>query len=176
MVWRSGRDREIRRLVKAVTGAGGGDQTDLRAVDQHLDLLALGLDVRARWAAWNEMLYEPATRSTDWLMLPVPLMKATWVPSGALGLPEVKPLPLLLTPAAAENCQARTGGRKLVLPRVQGRCLEAAVADGVGRREGHLVDEGRVVASQGVQTEELDGVRPGRHRKRRRLVGGIRGV
>ena len=43
-------------------------------------------------------------------MLPVPWRKATWVPSGAVGLPEVKVLSLLLTPASAENCQAEPVG------------------------------------------------------------------
>ena len=47
----------------------------------------------------------PAVKVTDWLMLPVPLIKATWLPLGALGLPAVKGLPLLLTPAIPENCQ-----------------------------------------------------------------------
>ena len=93
-------------------------------------------------------------------MLPVPWMTATWMPSGALGLPEVMVLPLLLTPAPAENCQGEPVGSELVLPCVQGRGLEAAVAEGVGRGDCHLIDEGGVVATQRVQAEELDGVRP----------------
>ena len=36
---------------------------------------------------------------TTWLNEPVLWRKATWVPSGALGLPAVKPLPLPATPA-----------------------------------------------------------------------------
>ena len=51
------------------------------------------------------MLYEPAGSSTDWPMLPLPCRIATCVPSGALGLPEVKLLELLATPAPPENAQ-----------------------------------------------------------------------
>ena len=95
-------------------------------------------------------------------MLPVSCRKATWLPSGALGLPEVKPLPLLLTPAPAGNCQGEPLGA--YWKRIRGQCrrLEAAVADRVGLRDRHLVDEGRVVAALRVQADELDGVRPGR--------------
>ena len=60
----AGRDREIRRLVKRrckLVPARRRDQTDLHAVDQHLDLLVLGL-ILARWAARNEMLYVPASK------------------------------------------------------------------------------------------------------------------
>ena len=99
-------DREIRRLVKTITGADGGDQTDLRRRRPAPRFAGSGSGaLAAHWAAWNEMLYEPAARLTDWLMLPLPWRKATWVPSGALGLPEVKLLPLLAMPAAPENCQ-----------------------------------------------------------------------
>lgn len=69
----------------------------------------------------------------------------------------------------------RSSRRKLIGPGVQVRRLEAAVADGVGR-EGHLIDEGRVVASQRGHTEELDGVHAGGHGKRQRLVAAIQGV
>ena len=62
-------------------------------------------------------------------MLPPPWMKATWVPSGALGLLEVKALPLLLTPAPAVNCQGEPLGAVLVGLGGQCRRLEAAVAD-----------------------------------------------
>ena len=62
------------------------------------------------------MLYEPAASDTDWLMLPVPLRKATCVPSGALGLSTVKLLPLLLTPAPPKNCQDKPGGVSSYVP------------------------------------------------------------
>ncbi len=61
----------------------------------------------------------------------------------------------------------------MVAPRRQGRRLEAAVADGVCRCDGHLVEKGRVVASQGIHAEQLDAVLAGRYREGRRLVGGI---
>ena len=43
----SGRDGEIRRLIKQVIGARRRDQADLRAVDQDLDFLVLGLIIGA---------------------------------------------------------------------------------------------------------------------------------
>ena len=52
-----------------------------------------------RWAATNWRVYVPAVRLSVWATLPVPWRKATWVPSGAAGLPDVNPLPFPLTPA-----------------------------------------------------------------------------
>src|SRR5437879_3587580 len=49
-------------------------------------------------------------------MLPVACTKATWVPSGALELPDVKPLPLLLTPAPPEKVQGVPTGSYWKLP------------------------------------------------------------
>src|SRR5262249_54799541 len=47
-----------------------------------------------RCAAWNVTRYAPAARLvTLWLNDPLPWRKATWPRSGALGLPEVQPLP-----------------------------------------------------------------------------------
>ena len=43
-------------------------------------------------------------------MLPLFCRKATWAPSGALGLFEVKALPLLLAPADPENSQGEPLG------------------------------------------------------------------
>src|SRR5260370_33810922 len=45
------------------------------------------------------MVYRPGTRVTLWLKLPVCCTRPTWVPSGASGLPAVKPLPLPAMPA-----------------------------------------------------------------------------
>ena len=110
-------------------------------------------------------------------MLPVPCRKAAWLPSGALGLPAVKPLPLPLTPAARRELPGRAVGRVLEGFRRQRRHLEAAVADRVRcRRDRHQVDEGGVVAAQRVQADEADGVRPGRYREIRRLVQAVIGV
>ena len=43
-------------------------------------------------------------------MLPAFMMKPTWLPPGALGLPAVTPLPLVLIPAKAVNCQGEPLG------------------------------------------------------------------
>ena len=138
----------------------GRDQTDdLRAVEQDLDLLAL-VWLLPRWAASNEMTYEPVIRLTDWPMLPLPRMKATCCPLGTLGLPEVKWLPLRARPAVGENCQGRTGGGVWHSAAAQRRRREAAVVQGVGR-EHHLIDEGNVGRPQGVHAEEPDGMLPG---------------
>ena len=52
-----------------------------------------------------------AQPATVWLNEPVPCRKPTWVPSGAAGLPAVKPLPLPATPAAPANVQGVPTGR-----------------------------------------------------------------
>src|SRR5262249_6663650 len=62
-------------------------------------------------AGWKWMLkIPPVAKLTDWLMLPMAWMKATCVPSGALGLPAVKPLPLPATPAPPVNVQGVPDG------------------------------------------------------------------
>src|SRR6516225_9315158 len=52
----------------------------------------------ARWAALTLIVYVPAAKVTAWLTVPKYWTKATCVPSGALGLPEVNSLPLPATP------------------------------------------------------------------------------
>src|SRR5260370_28067532 len=56
------------------------------------------------------MALEPAVSVTDWLKLPVFCRKATWLPCGALGLPEVKPLPLPETPACPTKVHGEAVG------------------------------------------------------------------
>ena len=98
-----GRHGETRRLVCAITGAGGDDRTDFRTVEEYLDLLRILLAGALRGLQRDAVgagvrVYGLAHAASFW-------MKATWLPSGAVGLPEVKPLPLLLTPVPPPNCQ-----------------------------------------------------------------------
>ena len=96
-------------------------------------------------------------------MLPLFMMKPTWAPWGASGLPVVSALPLVLTPADPENCQGAPLGVDLVGVRGQRRRLETAVDDLVlRRRQRHQVDQGGIVAALRVHADELDGVRSGR--------------
>src|SRR5262249_11423473 len=61
-----------------------------------------------RWAAVRLRTYVPAARSTVWLIEPVPCNKATWLPSGALGL--LKALPLRARPAWPVKVQGEPVG------------------------------------------------------------------
>src|SRR5260370_922916 len=56
------------------------------------------------------MALEPAVSVTDWLKLPAFCRKATWLPWGALGLPEVKPLALPETPACPTKVHGEAVG------------------------------------------------------------------
>ena len=61
----------------------------------------------------------PAARLvTVWLNEPVLWRKATWAPSGALGLPAVKPLPLPEIPAEPANAQGVPAGSYWKAPKL----------------------------------------------------------
>jgi hypothetical protein len=65
-----------------------------------------------RWAALKVRTYEPADQLlTDWVNEPVVWRKATCVPSGADGLPLVKPLLLAAMPEEPEKVQGDPDGR-----------------------------------------------------------------
>ena len=103
-------------------------------------------------------------------MLPVSLMKATWSPSGALGLPAVKALSLAAHAGIPRELPGGAAGRDLVGLCGQDRLLEAAVADGAPGGDRRVVEEGRAVGAGRSHTEEFDGMRAGRDREIRRLV------
>ena len=82
------------------------------AVDQHLDLLVAGAEVAPLGGAEADPVGAGRQRrrppgSNE----PVPCRKATWLPCGAPGLPQVKPLPLPATPAPPVKVQAEPVGR-----------------------------------------------------------------
>ena len=64
-------------------------------------------------------------------MLPLPWRKATWLPSGALGLAEVQCAAVAADPGRSGELPGRTIGRVLEGIRGQPRQLETAVADRV---------------------------------------------
>ena len=85
------------------------------------------------------------------------------MPSGAGGLPAVKPLPLAAMPAAPEKAQGEPVGRYRKWPAPTDTCSKprSPIGGGAGRHDGDGVDEGGVVAAGGVQALERDRVRPG---------------
>jgi hypothetical protein len=170
----SGRNRETRRLVNTVRGPGGRDQPDLSTVDQNLDFLVQRLTVGPLGSQDGDAVragdqidgLADAARSLD---------EGHLAAVGGEGIAEGEAVAVAGDARRCRKLPGRAGGRELVGVRAQGRCLEAAVIHGVGR-EHHLVDEGRIVAALGIQAEELDGMRAGGYRKRRRLVVAIQGV
>ena len=104
-------------------------------------------------------------------MLPLFMMKPTWVPWGALALPLVTRAAIGAHPGRSGELPGRAAGLDLVGTRRQARRLEIAVGDLVlRRRQRHQVDQGGVLAAVRVRAEELDRVRSGRNREIRRLV------
>ena len=71
-----------------------------------------------------------AQPATAWLNEPVFWRKATWVPSGAGGLPAVKPLPLPAMPAPPAKVQGEPVGPVPELAGPHRHLLEPRVADG----------------------------------------------
>ena len=84
------------------------------------------------------------------------------MPSGAGGLPEVKPLLLAEMPAPPEKVQGEPVGRYWNWPAPTCTCSKPAspIAELLAERR-RLIDEGGVVAAGAVQALERDRVRPG---------------
>ena len=90
---RAGPHGEVGGHIVAVRRAGGRDRGNDFAVDKHLDLLGLALRLDPLGRLEREVV-DAGVQVDRWLMLPPSLIKATWLPPGALALPVVKPLPL----------------------------------------------------------------------------------
>ena len=80
-------------------GRMGANMTErLRAAGHDVKTFDPNVDSRSA-GSLEELVQQLDAPRSVWLMVPVFWRKATWLPCGALGLPEVKPLPLPATPA-----------------------------------------------------------------------------
>ena len=132
---RPGGDGEGGRGQAGVAGARGGEGAHHGAVDQDLEVLLRGLEVAPLGGAEAQLVGAGghagdrlAERSRS------PGGSATWVPSGAVGLPAVKPLPLPATPASPVKVQGEPAGAILVGQRARPTAgiLEPGVEYGPG--------------------------------------------
>ena len=148
----------------------GRDQTDLRAVDQDLDLLALGL-IRGALGGQEREVVRVGVQVDGLAHAAVVRDEADLGPLRGIGVAGGEAAVIGADPGRSGELPGRAAGRNLVAVGGQDRRLETAVDDlVVRRRERHLVDQGGAVAALRVHADELDGVRSGRDREIRRLV------
>ena len=130
---RPGRQREIRRLVQAVWGAGGGDQAHLGAVDQHFDLLIMR--VAAAAALGNLAREAVGARAHGYALAHAAgaLQEGDLSTVGGVGIAGGQGTAVAAHPGRCGELPRRAAGRVLEGVRGQLRHLETAVADGAER-------------------------------------------